>query len=1419
MIQQTNLYRPYLIGLICCLIYFTPQNIYAQNIISVNNLTGTANATIPIYNVTVGDLQAPVALTYNATGLKVENYDNSFGQGWNLIAPASITREVRGFPDDVEYQSHSSYSIIKGWIRPGNTAPQTIQNLTLYNSTPAMNCAGEITDANTIANNFAYTYDTEPDYFNISAPGLNGSFVFDAATNHLIKTIPYRDYKITYTVDGNGKINSFTVINENGIKYFFDNANLLEHYIESYNQGTTVEINPGNLEAFKRDFMMYRNKVYLPGYPLGAALTYYDNWTLSKMEDTKGNRIIYTYQLYTIQNPEIYKRTSEDVIEILKPDGNGVITKKKLYTITKKRISLRLLSISTVSTGGDFGSIPAVQFTWSSPSGSPANEDTKLTTINLPLEKKQYELLYTYKFRGSSSVWYAYGRYFLKGLKATTANELCNNVYTKFDFAYYDVDEAANTCYCTPVNPNNPSQTIDTIINAQDYWGYYNGNFLNPNLNPAIYVYPDNAAVELFKVYPNPNYTAVILTETANRAVNPHAKDGSLKKITYPAGGFTELEYENNEFFDNDVNGNVLGGGIRIKKITNNDGLIPAAVDVTEYSYNDPVNTSLTTGRAISVPKFTLAFQNSNNYGGNITNKVKNSTYRTTYDLNNEPKDILYGTVTVKKTGIGKSVYEYNTSGTFGSAALTDWDHTKNFVARTNLSPSTPCTAIAPSFLYVNNAKLQYPFASNANYDFEQGLLTKLTHKNEAGQTVATEEYTYTRSHTNPTKIYALKLDDIGNTMAAYGKYWVNTVVDNFLTTKTSKLYNTNAVTPITDVENYNYTPQASTLPYRLLKDVQKQNSDGTTLISTFKYAKEYDTLATGDEMNAAIKEFNATNNNVLIESSQNRTDLSGTKTIGASVHYFKQYGIGLDNSIIKSLPLATHQFVSQTGVTNFVFSYINGSGNFTKSINYIHAPATIEKYGTNGLPELITDNTRIAKTILTDLQYNNIIAEFVNAKPQNIGFANFDAAHANGFNIGSGNTIEPGGRYSTNCLNFQPNTVIYRSLERQVSAKNLIVSFWLKDAESSGNIYICVQKFGSCGTFSCSGASGVIPFAVGSQWKYYQFIIPWTSTLTTFCYGLSTSVAVKIDDILIYPDNANVSSLSYTTNTMGTNRLTAKTGINGLGNSYEYDKAGRLWLVRDQFDNIIEMKKYKLTNRHPQQIPSISISYPYQTVLGSVSTFTAEPPYTYETGDCDAPPIKYMWNFGDGFMATVSYGSGSRGGTTITHTFAAIGTYQVSVTASSPGMTSILPAQTPPVNSTNPPPVTVVNAPPPCYSGTPVICASGIIQWTATNQCVQTSCTTTPALPNTCYDTYFKLIDITGGSLTAVYSVEWETAFVGIPGWTTHQLEIVGTGGFITFHHFSKIHTPTYQMRAKIKFNNCTDIFYSNIITVVNDF
>ncbi len=162
---------------------------------------------------------------------------------------------------------------------------------------------------------------------------------------------------------------------------------------------------------------------------------------------------------------------------------------------------------------------------------------------------------YTRKFNTNQSTWNGYGRFFLRSVKFLRGN--CSITSEQFDFSYYNVNEAANTCYCTPVYNSVP---VDTILNAQDYWGYYNGAYSNASKVPTIRVYADNAAVETYKLYQIPGYSnpnpEVSLTyqNTVNRNATTNASDGSLKRIAYPLGGITELEYEPNTFFDKDVN-------------------------------------------------------------------------------------------------------------------------------------------------------------------------------------------------------------------------------------------------------------------------------------------------------------------------------------------------------------------------------------------------------------------------------------------------------------------------------------------------------------------------------------------------------------------------------------------------------------------------------------------------------------------------------------------------------------------------------------------------------------------------------------------------------------------------------------------------------------------------------------------------
>jgi RHS repeat-associated protein len=102
---------------------------------------------------------------------------------------------------------------------------------------------------------------------------------------------------------------------------------------------------------------------------------------------------------------------------------------------------------------------------------------------------------------------------------------------------------------------------------GQDYWGFSNG--ANTNRNLLI------LDTDLTMTQP-PS-----ITYGANRTPDfDYAVSGALKKITYPTGGHTSLTYEPNTIILN--NNSVEGGGIRIKKIVNNN----ASANVTQKSYN-----------------------------------------------------------------------------------------------------------------------------------------------------------------------------------------------------------------------------------------------------------------------------------------------------------------------------------------------------------------------------------------------------------------------------------------------------------------------------------------------------------------------------------------------------------------------------------------------------------------------------------------------------------------------------------------------------------------------------------------------------------------------------------------------------------------------------------------------------------------
>jgi hypothetical protein len=186
-----------------------------KNIVGVNPLTGTANAVIPIYTMTNGGVSIPIELTYSATGIKPKDVEQNAGMGWLLVAGGSITRKVRGLPDDVKADALGNTRF--GWMYNNNQ--YKIDTLHILND-GGVTCRKDTTDIHNIKADFGDLSDTEPDQFYVSAPGLSCQLIYDQSAAKF-RPVSYQDLTITYTTYYTGVITSFTIVNDKGIKYVF----------------------------------------------------------------------------------------------------------------------------------------------------------------------------------------------------------------------------------------------------------------------------------------------------------------------------------------------------------------------------------------------------------------------------------------------------------------------------------------------------------------------------------------------------------------------------------------------------------------------------------------------------------------------------------------------------------------------------------------------------------------------------------------------------------------------------------------------------------------------------------------------------------------------------------------------------------------------------------------------------------------------------------------------------------------------------------------------------------------------------------------------------------------------------------------------------------------------------------------------
>ena len=194
----------------------TVANLMAFEEVPINYYTGQPNITLPLFSKALGDgLSVNIALQYHTSGTKIDNISGWTGTGWSLVAGGSISRTVRGVPDEIQ----------KGpGIRTGvlhNSDFWDYDNLT-WDEKDEFNW-------NVIGTPYDI-FDSQLDLYQFNFMGISGRFIIVKENNVLVAKLLTQDQniKIDITYDAAYAISSFELTDALGHRYLFNTVESTE---------------------------------------------------------------------------------------------------------------------------------------------------------------------------------------------------------------------------------------------------------------------------------------------------------------------------------------------------------------------------------------------------------------------------------------------------------------------------------------------------------------------------------------------------------------------------------------------------------------------------------------------------------------------------------------------------------------------------------------------------------------------------------------------------------------------------------------------------------------------------------------------------------------------------------------------------------------------------------------------------------------------------------------------------------------------------------------------------------------------------------------------------------------------------------------------------------------------------------------
>jgi len=433
----------------------------------VNEFKGTPNINIPIHTISDHDLKHTISLKYGKVGVKVNDTPNTLGMNWILEAGGVINRTIYDKADEYGYERLL---------------------LSLNDLTHLYSQEGE-NDLVLYTKGSSGGYDHQPDIFNFSFAGYNGSFYLDRNFQPVLLT---QDYNLRIEAVGVFReTHTFIITTYDGTKYTFGGTGATEK--------TWVKLDNG----------------------LSGETSFY----LTKIENVAGNTIDFSYSSVR-SNATLFGISEQQSLDIRMMDqgpaaeGNTASPPATQHSQTSKLINITDPKILTqISTENEkviinYSTSPSEIFQKAENIivSTVTNISNPLRSITNTTNVKKI----TFDYINNSENAPQKKRFFLWKVKEYAIKANQETFVQEHTFEYDD-----------------PLGIAARLSNTTDYLGYYNGTNNAETSLPNLNLFGDQYAM-----FSGGSYYA------DKRPVFSYAKKGTLTSVTYPTKGKTVFEYE-----------------------------------------------------------------------------------------------------------------------------------------------------------------------------------------------------------------------------------------------------------------------------------------------------------------------------------------------------------------------------------------------------------------------------------------------------------------------------------------------------------------------------------------------------------------------------------------------------------------------------------------------------------------------------------------------------------------------------------------------------------------------------------------------------------------------------------------------------------------------------------------------------------